>query len=87
MTITKGGLLQAKITKAERLQALRALTTSGKARDIRVAARLTQGEVARSVGVHYSAISRWESGEHLPTGESALRYAALLERLASAVKA
>ena len=73
------------ITTAERLQELRTLTTSGKARDIRVAARLTQSEIARSVGVHYSAISRWESGEHLPTGESALRYAALLERLGSAV--
>jgi DNA-binding transcriptional regulator YiaG len=71
-------------TKAERLQALRELTTSGKAREIREAARLTESEIARSVGTHYSTVSRWESGQRLPRGEAALRYAALLDRLAKA---
>jgi DNA-binding transcriptional regulator YiaG len=73
-----------KATQAERLQALRELTTSGKAREIREAARLTESEIARSVGAHYSSVSRWESGERMPRGQVAFRYAALLERLAKA---
>jgi DNA-binding transcriptional regulator YiaG len=74
-------------TKAERLQALRALTTSGKAREIREDAHLSLSDIARSVGAHYSTVSRWESGQRLPRGEAALRYAALLDRLAKAVAA
>ena len=74
-------------TKAERLQALRELTTSGKAREIREDARLSLSDIARSVGAHCSTVSRWESGQRLPRGEAALRYAALLERLAKAVAA
>jgi transcriptional regulator with XRE-family HTH domain len=69
-------------TSAERLQTLRERTTSGQAREIRKAARLTQSDIARSVGVTFSTLSRWESGERLPRGEAALRYAALLDRLA-----
>lgn len=72
------------ITKAERLQTVRALTTSGKARDIREAAHLTLAEIGRSVGVHYSTVARWEAGERLPRGDAALRYVSLLERLAKA---
>lgn len=71
-------------TTAEKLQALRARTASGEARKIREAARLSLNDIARSVGTHYSTIGRWESGERLPRGEAALRYAALLERLTKA---
>jgi DNA-binding transcriptional regulator YiaG len=71
-------------TSAERLQALRERTASGQAREIRMAARLTQSDIARSVGVHFSTLSRWESGERLPRGDAALRYGALLDRLAKA---
>jgi transcriptional regulator with XRE-family HTH domain len=72
------------ITAAERLQTLRERTVSGQAREIREAARLTQSDIARSVGVHFSTLSRWESGARLPRGQPALRYAALLDRLAKA---
>jgi DNA-binding transcriptional regulator YiaG len=71
-------------TTAEKLQALRARTASGEARKIREAARLSLNDIARSVGTHYSTIARWESGERLPRGEAALRYAALLDRLTKA---
>jgi DNA-binding transcriptional regulator YiaG len=71
-------------TAAERLQAVRTRIKSGEARQIREAARLTQSELARSVGVDHTTLCRWESGERLPRGEAALRYAALLDRLAKA---
>jgi DNA-binding transcriptional regulator YiaG len=71
-------------SEAEKLQALRTRTTSGEARKIREAAHLSLSDIARSVGAHYSTVSRWESGGRLPRGEAALRYAALLERLAKA---
>jgi DNA-binding transcriptional regulator YiaG len=72
------------ITTAERLQAVRELTISGRAREIREAAHLSLSDIGRSIGTHYSTVARWEYGQRLPRGEAALRYAALLERLAKA---
>jgi DNA-binding transcriptional regulator YiaG len=74
-------------TTAERLQVLRERTATGEAREIREAARLSQSDIARSVGVHFSTLSRWESGNRLPRGQAALRYAALLDRLSKAAVA
>lgn len=68
-------------TPAEQLQALRELTSSGAARDIRVAARLSQSDIARSIDVDASTIARWEAGKRLPRGDAAIAYARLLQRL------
>lgn len=60
---------------------VRGLVESGAARSIREAARVSQPEVARTVRVDTSTISRWESGQRLPKGRAALRYAAVLQAL------
>lgn len=75
------------ITSAERLQRLRYQTRSGDARRVREAALLSQEDLARSIGVDPTAVSRWERGVALPRGAAALRYAALLDRLSKAVAA
>ena len=71
------------ITSAERLSWLRGITFSGKARQIRECARLSQADVARSVGADQSTVARWERGERVPRGAPALKYALLLDRLQS----
>lgn len=62
----------------------RRLLRSGEARDIRVAAGLSQSEIARSIGVTAGAISRWEGRERRPVGEPAVAYAELLRSLREA---
>jgi DNA-binding transcriptional regulator YiaG len=72
------------MTNVERLSRVRAQATSGEAKRIRVAAHLSELDFARVLKVHHTTIGRWERGERLPTGDAALRYAALLDRLAKA---
>lgn len=43
---------------------------------------LSQGEIARVLGVSRAAVCRWESGRRHPRRVTAAEYAALLERLA-----
>lgn len=61
-------------------EARRALR-DGSAREIRERAKLTQREVAESVGVSADAVTRWEQGSRSPRGTAALRYARLLAQL------
>jgi len=70
-------------TDLVRLAAVRSLADSGRARSIRRAAGISLQEVANVVGVRASTISRWESGQRVPRGDAALRYARLLHRLAA----
>ena len=63
------------------LARLRDMTTSGKARRIRLAARLSLHEMARAIGSSHAAVQRWETNERRPRGELALRYLALLDAL------
>jgi transcriptional regulator with XRE-family HTH domain len=65
----------------EQLRRVRDLVASGQAREIRVAARLSQSEIAEACGVVPSAVSRWEAGERLPRGRAAHAYARLLDSL------
>lgn len=60
---------------------VRQLCASGAARAIRAAANLTQAELARDLGSSPSAVARWESADARPTGDTAVRYLALLRRL------
>lgn len=63
------------------LSNVRAAVMSGKAREVRQAANISQAEAARAIGVSAAAVSRWECGRRLPTGPHALRYARLLAAL------
>ncbi len=73
------------MTKTEelvRLSTARRAARSGSGRRIRVAAGLSQAELAEGCGVTPPTISRWEAGDRQPRGEPARRYAELLEALA-----
>jgi transcriptional regulator with XRE-family HTH domain len=54
---------------------------NGAGRALRLAAGLTQAEIAAAVGVSAACISRWESGSRTPRGGAAARYGRLLDRL------
>lgn len=64
----------------------RQMVADGTARDLRVAAHLSLGDVGRAIGTSPTTIWRWEHGRG-PTGELGLRYAELLSRLAELVSA
>jgi transcriptional regulator with XRE-family HTH domain len=65
-----------------RLANVRDACRSGAARMIRISAGLSLSEVSREVGAAISTIYRWETGERIPRGKAAIRYARLLEELA-----
>jgi len=48
-------------------------------RELRARRGLTQDQVAKRLGVHESAVSRWESGTRFPTGEDLVALAELFE--------
>lgn len=48
-------------------------------RELRARRGLTQDQVARRLGCHESAVSRWESGSRFPTGEDLVALADLFE--------
>ena len=56
----------------------RSLPAPAERRRLRLAARLTQPELAAFVGVGAPALCRWEGGTRTPHGELAARYAAAL---------
>jgi len=59
----------------------RDLAASGVAARLRKQAHLSQADIAATVGVTTSCISRWESGERRPHGPAAVRWVRLLRRL------
>lgn len=58
--------------------------TSGRARSVRLAAKIGQREIALALGVTRAAVSHWESGRSVPSAEHALAYGKLLRSLAKA---
>jgi transcriptional regulator with XRE-family HTH domain len=64
-----------------RLAAVRAAAADGRARQLRLAARLSLADVGRACGVDQSTVYRWETGRRSPRGEAALRYEAFLRAL------
>jgi DNA-binding transcriptional regulator YiaG len=64
-----------------KLATVRAMAASGRARNIRQAARLSLAEIGAACGVDQASIWRWEMGRRSPRGEAALRYAGVLEAL------
>ncbi len=65
----------------EDLARVRDFVRSGVARSIRLGARLSYGEVARSLGVSPATVFRWERQQRVPRGDAAIAYLRLLERL------
>ncbi len=63
----------------------RQLARDGTARQIRLEAGLSLYDVARDLHVAPSAVSRWETGQRVPRGETAARYATLLAELMAVV--
>jgi transcriptional regulator with XRE-family HTH domain len=59
----------------------RSAIRAGLAADLRINAELSQAEVAALVGVTPSAICKWETGQRVPRGDAALRYARFLYML------
>ena len=82
MTVT-----QQRVREIERLAEVRALAASGEARRIRLAAKLSQGDLGRACDVTESAVSRWENGERVPRGRAALVYGQVLAMLRDRVGA
>jgi DNA-binding transcriptional regulator YiaG len=54
---------------------------SGRAERVRVAAGLSQAEIAAAIGVTAPCVSRWEAGDRRPRGAAAIAYARLLQEL------
>lgn len=71
------------IEEAQALTRVRRLLRSGQAQLIRLEAGLSQGEVARLLGVEPATVSRWEAGTRIPRGQLALDYVRLLESVSS----
>lgn len=62
------------------LAQLRADLASGRARQIRENARLSQADIARALGTNVPTVTRWEGGV-CPRRENAIKYATLLRQL------
>jgi transcriptional regulator with XRE-family HTH domain len=60
---------------------------TGRAAELRKAARLSQPEVARAARISEAAIYRYEARKRVPHGSAAVRYARVLRRLAEIVEA
>jgi DNA-binding transcriptional regulator YiaG len=61
---------------------LRRLMKSGEAKRIREDAALSVRAASAGAGISAAGLWRWESGERVPTGGPALRYAGFLRRVA-----
>lgn len=71
------------VAEAVQIARGRQAARSGDAGRIRLAAGLSQAEIARAVGVTASAVSQWEAGNRRPRGDTARRYAHLIDVLAT----
>jgi DNA-binding transcriptional regulator YiaG len=60
---------------------VRAWLRSGRAREIRCRAGLSQSDVARVLGTTYSQVCRWETGKAVPVRGAVLRLAELYGKL------
>lgn len=70
-------------TVLDKAKALRELPSPSARRAIRVAAGLTEADIATAVGVHRATVARWELGERSPSAAHLHVYVALLRDLRS----
>ncbi|WP_372511511.1 helix-turn-helix domain-containing protein [Lentzea californiensis] len=66
---------------AEQSAELREWIRTGRARQLRVVAGLSQALVAQDCEVTASTVHRWETGDRLPCGRNIFAYHTLLTRL------
>jgi len=59
----------------------RRYAASGQGQRLRLTARLSLGEVARSIGTSHVTVLRYETGERRPTGEVGVRYGQFMKAL------
>ncbi|WIB68069.1 helix-turn-helix transcriptional regulator [Curtobacterium sp. MCBD17_035] len=65
----------------EEVAAARQLPTPRLAREIRLAAGVSQARLATQLGVQRVTVARWESGVRRPRGQNLLAYVGLLRNL------
>lgn len=66
------------------LALIRQLAATGEARRRRIAAKLRQTEMASGLHVRPGTLSRWESGERIPSAVAALAWLSALQLIAGA---
>ena len=69
----------------DRVDPVVSLPEPAERRCLREAARLTQAEVARALGVSTASVGRWEAGSRTPDRHHVNAYARFLVRLAERV--
>jgi DNA-binding transcriptional regulator YiaG len=70
------------LTLADRAAEVRRWITTGQARELRLAAGLSQALVAQDCEVTPSAVHRWEMGGRMPRGRNVVAYHRFLAKLA-----
>lgn len=69
-------------SELERIQELKDWISTGRAREIREQAGLSQEAVCRALGFNSNSVLRWESKKHFPHPRNAVAYHEFLEQLA-----
>jgi DNA-binding transcriptional regulator YiaG len=70
----------------EELRRERSLPSPRAARLIREQVGISQARLARELGVHRTAVTKWETGERRPRGSLLVRYVELLASLQAEVR-
>lgn len=73
------------MTRVVALARARRLGVTGQAERIRKATGRSAREIGAAVGASHVAVLRWERGERMPRSDAAIRWAALMDELASEV--
>ena len=68
----------------EVVKARHQLPTPALARALRESAGVSQQQMADEIGVHWTTVSRWETGRRSPRGRVLVAYVALLQALGEA---
>jgi transcriptional regulator with XRE-family HTH domain len=66
---------------AEKVRAKRELPSPAVRRAIRIAAGVSQQDIADELGLTRAAVGRWETGDRLPSGDHLLGYVKILRTL------
>ena len=63
------------------LSEARSLAASGRGRQIREAAGVSQAELGAAIDTAVPTVSKWETGQRRPTGRAAIEYARLMRAI------
>jgi DNA-binding transcriptional regulator YiaG len=59
----------------------RRFSATGEGRRLRLAARLSEGDVGRAIGTSHANVSRWENGDRQPSSEEGVRWGQFMRSL------